>query len=57
MNSNAVKDVTLQTLPVSLFRKIQQLIKVYIAKMGCWNLLSNVFPTQKQQKAELLYRY
>lgn len=32
MNSNAMKHVTLQTLPVFLFKKIQQLIKVYIAK-------------------------
>lgn len=62
MNSNAMKPITLQTLPIFLFRKIQQLIKVYVAETGCCgesvgNLLSNVFPTQKQQKAELLYRY
>lgn len=35
MNSNAVKHVSLQTLPIFLFRKIQQLIKAYVAKTCC----------------------
>lgn len=62
MNSNTVKHITLQTLPIFLFRKIPQLIKVYVAKTGCCgepvgNLLSNVFTNQKQEKAQLFYRF
>lgn len=62
MNSNPVEHITIQTLSIFLFRKIQQLIKVYLAKTGCCgepvgNSLSKVSPTQKQEKAELLYRF
>ena len=43
MNSNAMKHATLQTFRIFLFRKIQQLIKVYIAKMSLlWGICSAI---------------
>lgn len=59
MNSNTEKHITVQTCPVFLFRKIQQLIKADVAKVGCcWELVGNtlgaIFPTKKQQNTVLV---
>lgn len=59
MNSNTEKHITVQTCPVFLFRKIQQLIKVDVAKVGCcWELVGNTLGAiflPKSSRTQFLY--